>query len=644
MDAIEYFQTNRKKGKAPERLSISEVQIHERKRRRMSSPKSTSTGIFPVDVWHMIADFIPSQDTQTLSVLTRVSKTLYKTLSARLYRDLIVAAPSNRNFPGCIKVLDRYVSISQRDSLRTNIPNPGPGPISALLSIATTIPENTDQNLVPYCARYVKRLLVGWSNPGPERLPILTACLEQAFENLTELEVLIWLDNHISFTGTIGQRLAKLNLKAFAFNFSCPRGPSSLSSIKNLVYLDIFRTHDGSGIRDLLWQSKDTLKTLIYEEGVIPGSDQVDSLKDLLHDGEVIRLPNLTTLCLKINRLTLPEARCLLSNINFPRLAYFEFSTFKRNLLAGQEDEEPFTHQALFEALFEAYGSNVQSERLMLKTFRFRSQLPVYPDRYFLGLLGSFSTLETFIFEETGDNKGDTGKEDVDGLLSALSSHKNLEWLSIHIPYYTEKRWQFSLDHFTRLRDCFPGLKHLACSYEPKKPASRIGRPISLAELYDMEPEMKEQPTFSVLPTMTNLLSYAMPGIRQTNGWMSISGGARLGVILHEIMPEFLRQLRIGEGKRSEIRRWEDRYKLSVLTLGSISFEIKSGSPDEMKDEYEEVFKSADGTLEHIYVRRIPPGRLYDGDYPTVNSMKAVEWRVRNYNGTRGDWLQGIKL
>ncbi|KAK6508740.1 hypothetical protein TWF506_010817 [Arthrobotrys conoides] len=643
MDDIEDVRTNPKKGKAPERLSISEVQVHGRKRRRMSSPKSTSTGIFPVDVWHIIADFIPTQDTQTLSVLTRVSKTLYKTLSSRLYRDLIVAAPSTRNFPGCIKVLDRYVSISQRDSLRTNIPHPVPGHISNFLGPATAVSENTDQNLVPYCARYVKRLLVGWSNPGPERIPILTACLEQAFENLTELEVLIWLDNHISFTDTIGEDLAKLNLKAFAFNFCCPRGPYSLSGIKNLVYLDIFRTHDGSGIRDLLWQSKDTLRTLIYEEGFIPKDDQADSLRDLLHNGEVIKLPNLTTLCLKTNRLTPPEARCLLSNIDFARLTYFEFSTFKHQP-EDKKDEEVFTHQALFEALFDAYCSNSQSERLTLKTFRFRSQLPVYPDRYFLGLLASFSTLETFIFEETGDNKGDAGKEDVDGLLSALSGHKNLEWLSIHIPHYIEKRWQFSRDHFTQLRDYFPKLRHLACSYKPKKSASRPKHSISLAELQEIGLEKKERPTFSILPTMPNLLSYAMPGIRQTNGWIYNASGPRMGIIIDEIMPEFLRQLRIGEYTKSEIRCWEDRYKLSVLTLGNISFEIRSGSPKEMKDQYEEVFKSVDGSLEHIYVRRIPPRRLYDGDYPTVNSMKAVEWRVRNYNGTKGEWLQGIKL
>ncbi|RVD86111.1 uncharacterized protein DFL_004405 [Arthrobotrys flagrans] len=607
--------TNRKKGKAPERLSISEVRGG--KRRRVSSP---------IDVWHMIADFIPTQDTQTLSALSRVSKTLYQNLTGRLYRDLIVAAPSNRNFMGCIEVLERYVSTSQRDSLRTNIPNPGPGNPSTLMIPASATPKNADPDLVPYCARYVKRLLVGWSNPGPGRTHILTAYLEQALENLTELEVLVWLDSHISFTDTVGQRLAKLNLKAFAFNFCCPRGSTSLSGIKNLVYLDIFRTQDGSGIRELLWNSKDTLKTLIYEEGIIPNPARADSLKNLLHDDEAIK--------------------CLLSNIDFTRLTYFEFSSTKHAVEKEDEREtEVFSHQALFKALFEAYGSTLQSGRLMLKTLRFRSQFPVYPERYFLGLLSSFETLQTFIFEENGENQGDTERENPDGLLSALSNHKNLEWLSIHIPSSKEPRWQLSQDHFIKVRDCFPGLKHLACSYakpnEPVPLAAKYSNP--LAAIYDEDRILREEPTSSVLPTMPNLVSYAMPGNRGANS----SPELQMGLIIEDILLEFLRQLKIQSeiGPEPKPRRWEDRYKLSVVTLGDVSFEVGSEPSKEQKKQHQDhEFKMESGALHTLYIRRISPQRLYDGDYPTIDSMKAVEWRVRNYNGTRGDWLQGIRL
>ncbi|KAK6512639.1 hypothetical protein TWF481_001521 [Arthrobotrys musiformis] len=661
MDGKESEFTNRRKGKAPERLSISEVQVHGRKRRKVSSPKNSSTGIFPVDIWLAIADFIP--DTETLSVLSRVSKTLYRNLSSRIYRDLIVTAPSSRNFPACIKTLERYVSTSQLQSLRTIDSNPV---LHGLVDPeAPSHPETVDPTLVPNCARYVRRLLVGWSNPGPERVGSISKYLEEALGNLINLEILVWLDNCIEFTDAIGLRLAKLNLKAFVFNFSCPRGPSSLSGIKNLVYLDILRSSDGSGIRELLWESKDTLQTLIHEEGHVSEGAQIDSLRDLLHDGEIIKLPKLTTLCLKLNRLTLPEANGLLSSIDFSRLTYFEFSTSKHVEGENEKTEEGFSHHALFKVLYDAYGPNSESGRLMLKTFRFRSRVPVYPSKFFLGLLSSFDTLRTFVFEETADNPGDEEKEDVDELLSALSSHKNLEWLAIHVPQYPEQRWRFSLDNFIKLRDCFPGLKHLACSYVK---ASRVALPKTTHDIHspishhanDTDGDTQEEQTkeiFSVLPNMKNLVSFALPGIRRTAGWMGSTPEIQMNVIVQEILPEYLKHLRLcPEGER----RWEGKYKLSMLTMGNMSYELASGlykgNPqnlphrlhchnhhDKGQTEKGTEFKT-EGVFNTVNVKRVMPQQLFNGDYPNVNFMKAVEWRARNYDGTKGDWLQGIKL
>ncbi|KAK6332939.1 hypothetical protein TWF718_010767 [Orbilia javanica] len=646
MDPTEGASTNKRKGKAGERLSISEIQVHGHKRRRMSTSDS-STGIFPIDVWHIIAGFIPAQDTQRLSVLARVSKTLYENLIPRLYRDLIVAAPSSRNFLGCIKTIDRHLSRSQSGSLIQNlsalVPDASPSP---------AIPNDIDPTLVPHYVRYVKRLLVGWSKLDPERAAIVTEDLQQAIGNLTGLEVVVWLDNHIKFTDAIGRHLASLNLKAFVFNFSCLRDPSSLSGIKNLAYLDIFRTHDGSGIRDLLSGSKDTLRTLIYEEGAIPVETGPDSLKDLLHDSEAIKLPSLTTLCLKINRLDRPDASCLLTNIDFTRLTYFEFSTCKHSTVEGL-----FSHQALFEALFEKYGPDSQSGRLKLKTFRFRSRLPVRPDKYFLGLLSSFDTLQAFVFEEIDNNEEETEEGDIDGLLSALSGHKNLELLSIHAPPSTEKRWQFSREHFTKTADYFPKLKHLACSYVTlKKPYPLPIRHTSTsATIYDgNDEEIQEEPTLSVLPNLPNLRSYTIPGTLQTTAWISASAEAQIGILVAEVLPEFLRQMRMPSTEMKKSQRWEDRYKLSVLTLGRVSFKVGSeplsrhrreqypASVPRVYPDYDSNTKSA--ASDALYVRQIPPEDMYNGYFPVVNFLRVAEWRARNYNGTKGDWFQGIKL
>ncbi|KAK6527353.1 hypothetical protein TWF281_010533 [Arthrobotrys megalospora] len=632
MDSDQKQATNRKKGKAPERFS--EFQVHGRKRRRTSPSNDTSSsGIFPLDVWLLIADFIPTQDTQTVSVLTRVSKTLYQNLSPRLYRDLVASAPSHGNLRGFIELVEGYVSIFQGRSLQEEHILPGRN---------TEFPEGLDEGLIPYCTQYVRRMLVGWSNPGAANTAVLASYLETVLQNLTNLETLVWLDNHIYLGDVIGERLARLRLKAFVFNFCSQRDPSSLSGIKNLVYLDIFRTHGRGtpgGIKELLLGSKDTLETLIYEEGLAVKDVPVDSGELLHHEGEIIKFPRLNTLCLRFNRLTAPEARGLLSGIDFTHLTYLEFSTCKH-----AEEEDKFSHRALFQALLDAYGPDSESGHLMLKTLRFRSQEPVYPGQAFFSLISSFDTLRTFIFEETRDNQGDPEKENLDDLLSALSFHKNLEWLSIHIPSYAERGWQFSKDQLIRVRDSFPELKHLACSCQRSEEV-RIGPnlPSYVVPMPGLSLITRQDEIYSILPTMPRLVSFAMPSGRPTMGWINAASQVQFGIIAGCILPAFLRQLQNGSTE-SKPRSWDDKYKLSLLVIGGVAYEVRSRFPEGLKQREEEQAREVRTDDGVVSFRRVTPQQLYDGEFPDINLMKAVEWRIRNYGASKGDWCQGIKL
>ncbi|KAK6329816.1 hypothetical protein TWF730_006114 [Orbilia blumenaviensis] len=627
MDWSEKEPTNRKKGKAPERFS--EVQVHGRKRRRVSLSKDTSTGIFPMDVWLVIADFIPAQDTQTLSTLARVSRPLYQNLNPRLYRDLVASSPSPRNYLSCLTLLQRYLSTSQLQSLQANYPTPG--------QRTQPTSKNPDPDFIPYCAPYVKRMLVGWSSPGRERATTLARYFEEVLENLTNLEILVWLDNHIEFTDRIGHLLARLNLKAFAFNFSANYSVFSLSGIRNLVYLDILRAGSCDGVKELIAGSKETLKTLIYEEGRLTSDTQSSSNDPVLNDDEDIFLPNLTTLCLRLNYLTAATATNLLTSIDFSRLTYFEFSTSMHD----DESGDAFTHHALFKALFKTYGPHSESS-LMLKTFRFRSQVPVYPGSDFLGLLSSFDTLHTFIFEETRSNDGDPDLENIDGLLSALSGHRNLEWLGICIPPSMEQRWQFSKEHFAKVQECFPKLRHLSCSYQrsPAVVSSNAFLGPTAREISKRHPGE----VASVFATMPNLVSLVLPVTHQAIGWINGHREIQMGILTSIILPEFLRGLQNDMTEGSKLQRWEDRYKLSLLTLGETSYEIASKFPKDVFGRDEDEPREVTSEYGSVYVRRVMPQQLYEGDHPNLNLMKAVEWRLRNYDGSRGDWLQGIKL
>ncbi|KAJ6256808.1 hypothetical protein Dda_8676 [Drechslerella dactyloides] len=579
----------------------------------------------PMEIWLNIFGFIPRRDTATISAVSRVSKAFHQAASPLLYRELVATAPSRGNIGGFIKQIEPFLSVRQLKELH---------PIKRLAGQNREYPTVADENAVPYCALHLKRLLVGWSNPGDEHVGNLGLYLERLLANATNIDTLLWIDGFINLTPEIGARIASLKLKAFAFSFCIPPDqyePPFLRDIKNLTYLDIYlqKSHTNpNAVRELILGSHETLETLIYEEGSCP-EDAIVSLDGLLSDGgKTISLKRLTHLCVRPSFLTKADARRLLDAIDFAQLTYLEFSTTGTEIRSSDydddEEEEEFTpheprdssHQVLFQELHKKYVQGTGSERLALKTFRCRSNFAVNPDKDFLSLLSSFDTLETFIFEQTGHQQVMTRSkrtlEDPDALIQAIRGHQNLRWLGINVISIIKGCWEINTVNLVKIRDAFPKLRHLSCVGSNAEPREFGG----------------------TLATFPKLSCYHYPDSRWTNQ----------PTILGIILQPFLTKL-AEESSSDKYQAWEHKYNLSMVVINDTKYEVASTFPKTRKGKGR---KQPVGTFSYdgrtVCYRPLPLGDVYDGGHANFFFMMPQEWRIRNYNSTKSDWLQGIKF
>ncbi|EPS41745.1 hypothetical protein H072_4339 [Dactylellina haptotyla CBS 200.50] len=586
----------------PEHFSESQVHSRSSKRRKTTpSEKEGANGIFPLDVWLLIADSIPSRDTQTLAALSRVSQTLYQIFSPRLYRDVVAAAPSHKSIRGFIEGLQQYLSVTQRQLLHSERRYPG-----------QWYHKGVDEELVPYCSQYVKHLLVGWTNPGEGHLPSLARYIEEFLKNAPNLEAIVWIDCDLPFTIAIGEIVGKLQkLKAFTFNMCATHELASLRQIRNLTYLDIYSHQSYSNpshSQEVLSASSHTLETLIFEEAMAAEKNQIYLGKLVLHNGKKIVFPNLHTICIKPYQLELDDVQALMNAINFQHLTYFEFST-------SEYEEGKFSHEFLFQALLDQTSAYSSARKLSWKTFRFRSQQPIYPSETFLSILSSFDTLTTFVFEEMRHSKGDTEQEltSVEDLLSALEPHKNLTWLSINVPSPHGIRWKVSPLQLSKIQSSFPRLEHLTCVCE----------------------QSAQGDFFSILPTFRHLSCFYLPAV----SWVNLNSETSITGVIESICKPFLRQLSDGAPL---LPKWEYRYKFRMVVLGHSAYVLGSGlQPEPPKSRYQSREVSSEG--HRILYKPVRPGEIRNSEFANLSFMKASEWRIRNYDAS-GDWYQGIKF
>ncbi|KAL6406684.1 RNI-like protein [Ilyonectria robusta] len=132
-------------------------------------------------------------------------------------------------------------------------------------------PSHLDENLKPACADYVRQIVVGVSDPGRKHQYIVHRYLDEAFKNLSNLEI---VETRV-LTKSMGQSIASLkNLQALSlFSTDFEAGAlKPLVKIKNLKHFSL-QDHsyvselddENNVVRSILLNSLSTLQTLAVE-------------------------------------------------------------------------------------------------------------------------------------------------------------------------------------------------------------------------------------------------------------------------------------------------------------------------------------------------------------------------------------------
>lgn len=98
-----------------------------------------------------------------------------------LHKRLAVAAAYHAHIPKLIRALEPHLTIKQKKQLKKEGKYKGQ---------QERYSNDLDANEVPTCASYVRQLVVGWSDPGRKHEYIVHRYVEEALQNMVNLEIL----------------------------------------------------------------------------------------------------------------------------------------------------------------------------------------------------------------------------------------------------------------------------------------------------------------------------------------------------------------------------------------------------------------------------------------------------------------------
>jgi exosome complex RNA-binding protein Csl4 len=99
----------------------------------------------------------------------------------RLYKRIAVAAMFHAHIPKLIRTLEPHLTIAQKKQLRSEGQYKGQ---------QESFPSGMDENAKPYCASYVRQLVVGVVDPGQKHRYIVVRYIEEAIKNMNNLEII----------------------------------------------------------------------------------------------------------------------------------------------------------------------------------------------------------------------------------------------------------------------------------------------------------------------------------------------------------------------------------------------------------------------------------------------------------------------
>ncbi|RSL78012.1 hypothetical protein CEP51_008575 [Fusarium floridanum] len=210
----------------------------------------------PPEILNMILQSI--DDRPTLGKLGRTSKKYYSIAMPYLYKQIAVAAMFHAHIPKLIRALEPVLTIAQKKQLKKEGKYKGQ---------QERFSSRLDENAKPLCADYVRSIVVGVCDPGRKHKYITTRYLEEAFQNLNNLEI---IEANV-LTEPMAKSIVSLkNLKALSvstdgFEEGAMR---PLAKLKNLQHLSVEDYGWGSGtgkdnvVRSMLLNSRSTLRGL----------------------------------------------------------------------------------------------------------------------------------------------------------------------------------------------------------------------------------------------------------------------------------------------------------------------------------------------------------------------------------------------
>ncbi|KAH7009707.1 hypothetical protein EDB80DRAFT_641816 [Ilyonectria destructans] len=214
----------------------------------------------PPEILHMILNHIESPS--AIGRLGRTCKSYYSIMMPRLHKRIAIAAMFHAHIQKLIRGLEPYLTIAQKKQLKRDGKYKGQ---------QERYSSHLDENLKPACADYVRQIVVGVSDPGRKHQYIVHRYLDEAFKNLSNLEI---VETRV-LTKSMGQSIASMKnlqaLRLFSTDFEAG-ALKPMAKIKNLKHLSMqdhgymSNLEDEDNImRSILINSMSTLQSLVVE-------------------------------------------------------------------------------------------------------------------------------------------------------------------------------------------------------------------------------------------------------------------------------------------------------------------------------------------------------------------------------------------
>ncbi|CAH0057574.1 unnamed protein product [Clonostachys solani] len=374
------------------------------------------TSALPQEVFDLILDQIT--DPSTIGKMARTCKKYHAIMIPRLHQRVAVTAMFHAHIQKLIQSIEPYLSISQMKALKKQGKYKGQ---------QETYSPHLAEHQVPECASFVRQMIIGVCDPGRKHEHIVHAYLNEAFNNMRNLQIV----ETMLMTKSIAQNLASMeHLQALSIDLSKFDSDARpfLKKIKNLKHLSVtdnsflsLNQHDL--IPQIIVNSRATLRSLIV---IKPDFGSTPTPKAPAKGHE---FPNLKSLSLGRTNFDNDFSKWLQRSINFMSLRELYLqplgdgkASFFDHLatLAASKASSEIALRTLFVDLSDGHSFLGAPES---------SQL-VFDAK--INFLSSFDTLTSLELSDYNQHKIDLPNPGIpDTVLNAILKHKGLRTLKM---------------------------------------------------------------------------------------------------------------------------------------------------------------------------------------------------------------------